>query len=92
MKVALIILVCVSLGFTQQPDHDLLWKKYRDAAMQASEQGQRQEAEKFLRAAVAEAETFGPQDPRLPQTLSQLASATLTVGATMRRPACSSEP
>jgi tetratricopeptide (TPR) repeat protein len=55
-----------------------LWKESWAAAEKADGQGQYQEAERYLRAALAQAERFGPQDPRLARTLSRLADHLFT--------------
>lgn len=52
----------------------VLWDTYMEAGEQAYGQGRYAEAEKALRAALNEAERFGPQDPRLARSLSNLAA------------------
>ncbi len=67
--VAVIGLSAAATAFAQAPrwqaDHDAGWKAYQE--------GRFEEAEKSLRAAEAEARTFGPNDPRLATTLDHLA-------------------
>ncbi len=48
------------------------WKAAMEAGKTAYEQGRYAEAEKNLKAALLEAESFGAQDPRLAETLDQL--------------------
>src|SRR5690242_4612761 len=48
------------------------WKKNRDAGRKAQNDGDAQEAEAFYRAAVEEAENFGPADYRLAASLEDL--------------------
>jgi len=50
------------------------WKKHMDAADEAYRQGHYGDAEKSIKAALKEAERFGPQDLRLGTTLNNLAS------------------
>ncbi|MHC4148316.1 MAG: tetratricopeptide repeat protein [Planctomycetota bacterium] len=49
------------------------WERYRDAARAAIQQGNYAEAVKQVKAALSAAETFGPNDPRLAETLDTLA-------------------
>jgi len=49
------------------------WKKHMDAAEEAYRQGHYGDAEKSIKAALKEAERFGPQDLRLGTTLNNLA-------------------
>ena len=53
---------------------DTAWEKYNKAGMKAYRQGQYAEAEKQWVSALKEAETFGPQDPRLATSLNNLAA------------------
>ena len=50
------------------------WKVHMDAADEANRQGHYGDAEKSIKAALKEAERFGPQDLRLGTTLNTLAS------------------
>src|SRR5258706_493934 len=50
------------------------WNKNREAGRQAQNKGDAQEAEAFYRAAVEEAENFGPADYRLAASLEDLGS------------------
>lgn len=50
------------------------WDTYMEAGEQAYRQGRYAEAEKALRAALNEAERFGPQDPRLAASFNNLAA------------------
>ena len=50
-----------------------LWETYIAAGTKAYKQGHYPEAEKQIKAAVNEAEGFGPQDPRLATSLNNLA-------------------
>jgi tetratricopeptide (TPR) repeat protein len=50
-----------------------LWEQHIKAGEQAFQQGRYAEAESLLVAALEEAETFGPQDPRLVTSLNNLA-------------------
>src|SRR5262245_19939042 len=52
---------------------EIRWKAQTEAGSQAYQRGQFSEAEQFLAGAVAEAEKFGPQDPRLGVSLYRLA-------------------
>src|SRR5262245_18427638 len=49
------------------------WEAHRDTAVQAWREGRLAEAEQALLAALKQAERFGTDDPRLPQTLNVLA-------------------
>ncbi len=49
------------------------WKKHMDAAEEAYRQGHYGDAEKSIKAALKEAERFGPQDLQLGTTLNNLA-------------------
>ena len=66
-------LVCLALWPAHAPAQGGLWETYMDAATKAYQQGNYPEAEKQLGAALKEAEGFGPQDPRLPTSLNNLA-------------------
>ena len=48
------------------------WEKYNRAGIEAARRGNYAEAEKQWSAALQEAEKFGPEDPRLAQSLGNL--------------------
>jgi predicted GNAT family N-acyltransferase len=49
------------------------WEEHMNAGRAALEERRYEEAEKLLKAAVEEAEGFGPRDPRLVTSLENLA-------------------
>ena len=56
------------------------WQRSNDAGVEAYEQARYAEAEKHYLAALKEAETFGPEDPNVAQTLNNLAKLYRTQG------------
>ncbi len=64
---------CVALIAAQALAQANLWEEHINAGMEAYQLGDNQEAEKQFFAAVGEAEKFGPEDPRLAQSLNNLA-------------------
>jgi tetratricopeptide (TPR) repeat protein len=76
VKTALTVVILTltpALAAAAQRGPEELWKDDWDAAIKAERQGRWEEGERYLRAALAQAERLGPQDPRLASTLSQLA-------------------
>ncbi len=59
---------------------DTLWQTYMQATSRAYAHGQYPAAEKWLLAALREAEKFGEQDPRLARTLNALGEVYRTQG------------
>ncbi len=72
-KWLLVGLVCLALWPAHASAQGGLWETYAAAGVKAYQQGNYPEAEKYLAAAVKEAEGFGPQDPRLATSLNNLA-------------------
>ena len=69
----LVGLVCLVFWPAHAPAQGGEWKSYMARGVGAYEQGNYPEAEKQLAAALREAEGFAPQDPRLAQSLNNLA-------------------
>ena len=68
------LLLCTFLFFPAQTyGQETLWPTYKAAGSDAVQQGRYEEAESLLRAAIAQAEKFGSLDPRLADSLNQLA-------------------
>ena len=69
------LLLCSFLFFfpAQTYGQETLWPTYKAAGSDAVQQGRYEEAESLLRAAIAQAEKFGSLDPRLADSLNQLA-------------------
>lgn len=57
-----------------------MWERYNVAGQQAMSSGKQAEAEKHFQLAVAEAEKFADQDPRLATSLNNLANCLRTQG------------
>ena len=74
---ALPFLMLSALPVTAQ---ETLWKTYLDEGVKAYQTGRYAEAEKLLKLAIAEAEQFGPSDPRLATSLNNLAVLYRTQG------------
>src|SRR5438445_6773263 len=66
------------------PPRDTAWQRYRDAGEQALRGHRFDEAEQQFLDALEQAERFGPEDPRLGETLFQLGR--LYCGPGFRRP------
>ena len=64
---------CVALIAAQALAQANLWEEHINAGVEAYQLGDNREAEKQFFAAVGEAEKFGPEDPRLAQSLNNLA-------------------
>ena len=64
------------LGAASASAQEALWKTYRETGEKAYKDERYQTAGIMFTAALAEAETFGPGDPRIASTLNQLANAT----------------
>ncbi|MFQ5424524.1 MAG: hypothetical protein ACE5F9_11160, partial [Phycisphaerae bacterium] len=62
-----VAIVVIGLGCCVPPAaaQDVLWKTYIDAGKAARKKGDYRRAERMFRAALNEAEDFGPDDPRL---------------------------
>ena len=58
-----------------ETDASDLWQTCEDAGNKAYAQGQYAEAEQQFRSALAEAEAFGAEDPRLATSLNSLGQA-----------------
>ena len=65
-------LMCLALWPAQSPAQSGQWESYRDAGIEAFLQGDYAEAEKQFAAAIEAAEGFGPEDPRLAESLNGL--------------------
>src|SRR5574337_1170216 len=52
---------------------ETLWQRYKAAGSEAAQQGRYEEAERLLRAGLDQAGQFGSLDPRLADSLNQLA-------------------
>ena len=72
--------LCVVLVSTQACTYSTSWQRSNEAGVEAYQQGHYAEAEKYYLAALKEAETFGPEDPRLPTRLNNLAELYRTQG------------
>ena len=70
VAVGLALLAFVSLAALAQ---ETQWEQCVSAGRAALEERRYEEAEKLLKAAVEEAEGFGPRDPRLVTSLENLA-------------------
>ena len=70
----LVVFWCLALWPVSASGQGTPWASYTDGGIKAFQQGKHAEAEKFFQAAVKEAEQFGPQDSRLPQSLNNLAA------------------
>ena len=57
--------LCVVLVSTQACTYSTSWQRSNETGVEAYQQGHYAEAEKYYLAALKEAETFGPEDPRL---------------------------
>ncbi len=69
LSVLAVLWLCSTSAFAQiEP-----WQSHTEAGVKAYQQGNYPEAEKRLVAALKEAENFGPEDPRLAKTLTDLA-------------------
>jgi len=58
---------------SQVDGQETLWQSYKAAGNAAAEQGRYEEAEKLFRAAIEQAEQLGSFDPRVADSLNQLA-------------------
>lgn len=68
------LLVLSSLVFPAQGHgQETLWQRYKAAGNAAAQQGRYEEAERLFRAAIEQAEQFGTLDPRLAESLNELA-------------------
>jgi len=67
-------LLCLVLWPVAACTQQSSWEKQNAAAVRAYQRADFAEAEKLFLAALREAEKFGPQDPRLATSLSNLAS------------------
>ena len=65
--------LCGVLLVAQSCEQQTPWEKYNAAGVKAYEQAHYAEAERHWKIALKEAETFGPQDPRLATSLTNLA-------------------
>ena len=81
---------CVALMAAQAFAQAELWEEHINAGMEAYQQGDNTEAEKQFFAAVGEAEKFGPEDPRLAQSLNNLAGLYNSQGNMRRLSRCTS--
>jgi len=68
----LVGILCVVFVSIQACTQETQWDKHMAAAAKAYRQGHYGDAEKSIKAALKEAERFGPQDPRLATTLHNL--------------------
>jgi len=59
---------------------DVMWETYIKAGIEARDRAEYAKAEKLYRAALREAEAFGPQDPRLATSLNNLGLLYATQG------------
>ena len=66
-------LVCLALWTVDASAQGGEWESYRDAGIEAFLQGDYAEAEKQFATAIKVAEGFGPEDPRLAESLNGLA-------------------
>ena len=69
----LVGILCVVFVSIQACTQETQWDKHMAAAATAYQQGRYTDAERLFQAIVKEAEAFGPQDPRLATSLSNLA-------------------
>ena len=65
---------CLVLGCGSGFAQDSLWQKLLEEGNKHREQGRYSEAEKAYQVALAEAQKFGPEDPRLGESLNSLAT------------------
>ncbi|MEE8176619.1 MAG: tetratricopeptide repeat protein, partial [Acidobacteriota bacterium] len=72
-RLCLLGVFCVALIAAQAFAQADLWEEHINAGIEAYQLGDNTEAEKQFLAAVGEAENFGPKDPRLAQSLNNLA-------------------
>jgi tetratricopeptide (TPR) repeat protein len=68
-----VLLFCVLCFPSQADGQETLWQTYKAAANAAAEQGRYEEAENLLGAAIEQAERLGSLDPRVADSLNQLA-------------------
>lgn len=66
-------LLCFPTKGNGQIGQEVLWQTYKAAGNAAAEQGRYGEAEKLFRSAIEQAEQFGSLDPRLADSLNELA-------------------
>ena len=71
---------CGLLLSTQACTYSISWQRSNEAGVAASQQGKYAEAEKYYLAALKEAESFAPKDPRLAASLNNLATLYDTQG------------
>ncbi len=64
----------------QHCTYSISWQRSNEAGVAASQQGKYAEAEKYYLAALKEAESFAPEDPRLAASLNNLATLYDTQG------------
>ena len=79
-RLCLLVACCVLLASTQASAQSTPWETSTAAGLEAYQQGRYGEAEKYLSAALKEAENFGPEDPRLATSLNNLAGIYVTQG------------
>ena len=72
--------LCLLLWPVSSAAQETSWEKFMEAAGKAYQQADYAEAEKLLKAALKEAENFGPDDQRLATSLSNLAVLYKTQG------------
>ena len=79
-RLCLLVACCVLLASSQASAQSTLWGIYIHAGKEAADKARYPEAAKHYLAALKEAESFGPEDPRLALSLNNLAELYRTQG------------
>ncbi len=79
-RLSLVGVLCLVFVSTQACTQANRWETYNDTGRAAYQQGNYPEAEKQWVAALEEAESFGPEDPRLPESVNNLAVLYQVIG------------